>query len=646
MFIVFSLLCTFPLLSQRYAVENSANVVELVVDYRSISRMLEQDGLDLNRNELLMYLKEKNVNTIALYETNLKEMQDNKIVSLYDTSSLPFILNDAYMLPLDHTLVVFSPALNHEEIDLYTEMISRVFNDIQPYEFQGSKALIIKEEIHQVENRLLGIDLVLAKILHHEFDFNLAARLKSNRKFDPNFLEWQFAQLSKLGINKMIFDGGQVLGYPDTEQMKQVSEWMNTYGFNLSLIEFHDQLGSKSLSRLNKLQSIRLFSMSSQVLAGYHPQRIIDMASLAVTERNIRILYMHLPYVSALPGNESIKKFDEALTGIVTKLNDKGYELGDAIPFSSDYSQQNNWYYLGIALGVFSLISLLVSKFWFPLIYIPLPLGIALYTIGFITKHDVLILQLFALLGAVAAPTMAIIKAVEWSQQKKQSRPFLALNSILIFISACFISLYGALAVAGLLSDIVFIKYIEQFRGVKLLFIMPIVLTSVYLVLAQYSISEVIKRVHRFLNQALLVKHLLILAVVFIIGWYYLSRSGNYAFILPFELEFRQLLADLFGVRPRTKEVFFGHPLLILAIYCFMKYGRASLVFVFGAIGQMSIVNTFTHLHTPLLVSLERTIIGLILGLLIGLLLIWLFNLSIKKWIEKRGYKNWAISKK
>jgi hypothetical protein len=35
-------------------------------------------------------------------------------------------------------------------------------------------------------------------------------------------------------------------------------------------------------------------------------------------------------------------------------------------------------------------------------------------------------------------------------------------------------------------------------------------------------------------------------------------------------------------------------------------------------IGQLSILNTFSHIHTPLLVSMWRTLLGLVLGFALG----------------------------
>jgi hypothetical protein len=50
------------------------------------------------------------------------------------------------------------------------------------------------------------------------------------------------------------------------------------------------------------------------------------------------------------------------------------------------------------------------------------------------------------------------------------------------------------------------------------------------------------------------------------------------------------------------------------------------LLLLLGAVGQASLVNTFCHLHTPLLISLVRTANGLWLGLAIGSLVVWVWD--------------------
>ncbi|WP_218212185.1 DUF5693 family protein, partial [Pseudomonas sp. 2822-15] len=60
------------------------------------------------------------------------------------------------------------------------------------------------------------------------------------------------------------------------------------------------------------------------------------------------------------------------------------------------------------------------------------------------------------------------------------------------------------------------------------------------------------------------------------------------------------------------------------------KFGKYFLVF--GALTFSSMIGTFTHLHTPLLVSLERTVYGIIIGAGVGLIYIGVWYV-MKKYI-------------
>ena len=50
-----------------------------------------------------------------------------------------------------------------------------------------------------------------------------------------------------------------------------------------------------------------------------------------------------------------------------------------------------------------------------------------------------------------------------------------------------------------------------------------------------------------------------------------------------------------------------------------------------GLIGQISLINTYAHLHTPLMVSILRTANGLWIGILIGVIAILLIEWALRK---------------
>ncbi|MGE0033052.1 MAG: DUF5693 family protein, partial [Pseudothermotoga sp.] len=102
------------------------------------------------------------------------------------------------------------------------------------------------------------------------------------------------------------------------------------------------------------------------------------------------------------------------------------------------------------------------------------------------------------------------------------------------------------------------------------------------------------------------------ITVVAVAGFYYLSRSGNTAFVAYFERQFRDVLEGLFWVRPRFKEIV-GYP--AFALWLSFSNLKWSFVFeLFTSVALVSTFNTFCHIKTPLMVSLYRSMFSIAVG--------------------------------
>ena len=100
----------------------------------------------------------------------------------------------------------------------------------------------------------------------------------------------------------------------------------------------------------------------------------------------------------------------------------------------------------------------------------------------------------------------------------------------------------------------------------------------------------------------------------------------------------RQMLKDIFGTRPRTKEFLIGYPMIMCLIY-FGKHKLYIPLSVLATVGPVSVINTFTHTHTPLMISIKRSLWGVVVGFVIGLILIGIVKVCIN--IFKVGYKKY-----
>jgi hypothetical protein len=199
-------------------------------------------------------------------------------------------------------------------------------------------------------------------------------------------------------------------------------------------------------------------------------------------------------------------------------------------------------------------------------------------------------------------------------------------------------TLLGILLVIGLLADRIFMLHIDGFQGIRLAIILPMFLALAYhgLGLADIPIdasweqrkARVKERWDEFVYSPLMmgqtIAGLIGLAIVGVV----VLRSGNDpgVGVSGSEMSFRSFLNKLLFVRPRTKEFLFGHPLFLFGLAEAFSGNRKylTLYLAAGAIGQASLLNTFCHIHTPLLFSFIRALLGWLIGAFFGAVLFWL----------------------
>jgi hypothetical protein len=109
-----------------------------------------------------------------------------------------------------------------------------------------------------------------------------------------------------------------------------------------------------------------------------------------------------------------------------------------------------------------------------------------------------------------------------------------------------------------------------------------------------------------------------------------LVRSGNESDVAPsaFELSLRHLLTHVLSVRPRFKEFLVGFPCMMVLSALSPIHRRAIgwLLALGIGVGVGDVIDTFSHLHTPIEVSVLRIVNGLIVGAIVGAIVIWIYR--------------------
>ena len=262
-------------------------------------------------------------------------------------------------------------------------------------------------------------------------------------------------------------------------------------------------------------------------------------------------------------------------------------------------------------------------------------IGMLLTAYSLFMGRGLSIRQGLAFLSAVLYPVLSIsVILALWENIKDDSKStgsviFTALWQLALAIA---LSLIGATLNAAIMGDTRFILEADIYRGVKLTFIMPVLL-MLLLFLRQYSIfsqdtakpADLFFQLVQICKTRLTLGHFVILGILLFVAYIFVGRSGHTGGVpVPaIEIKLRLFLEQVMYARPREKEFLIGHPAFFLAVLaaCRMAPNWCKLTLVIGAvIGQGSLVQTFCHMRTPALMSYIRAADGYLLGSALGII--------------------------
>jgi hypothetical protein len=192
----------------------------------------------------------------------------------------------------------------------------------------------------------------------------------------------------------------------------------------------------------------------------------------------------------------------------------------------------------------------------------------------------------------------------------------------------------GMYTVVTAMGDLRFSLGMITYSGVVVSFIIPLVFLGINYFccfIGFENVKIIFKKLRSF---KITPKRLLFLLIFSFVFYVYIARSGNDMGIsaTKFELDFREVLEKFLFVRPRFKEFVVGYPSILALLYLYKRYKRKEFILWLGfliAMGSVSMVNSFCHGFTPVLISMRRTINGILIGLPLGMILIFLVRSSI-----------------
>ena len=606
--LLLSLIPAVVLAARRIAAEGTRVQVAMVMDEQALADQAALVGL--TSLELGLRYQRLGLTGIALYEDTIETLV-NKGYAVAMLGSEARTQATARgeappAVPADATMVsaVMPGALDR--------LIAKNVPAARPYEYQGRTWYVWQGDVRTTLPA--GPDAAeVARWSGAGFDIAYRPRNAPYRLVDPG------ADLPA-EASYLIYAGTQVAGHPfgapvdpslagvDTDPLASVVAASQTY--LTAVIEGTPQDGMAAISSL--VPTVRLLSFNQDYVdRRLRPADLVDKYLLAVSERNVRLLYLR-PYTTTELG-DLITNTEALIERLNLALTREGYVVGPLQTLEISYATSTLLRGLS-ALGVVAALVLLALLF-------PAPWG-ALAAGG---------LALLSLAFAGASwGAVALVAALAFPVLGYLTFP----RRLWAILAATALSLAGALLLAAVGSERLTLLAVKPFAGVGLTLVVP---PALFLAGAALRTRRPAAWVKLGWNAEVRVWHVaLVLGAVAALAVVVLRRGNDPVIgVSDLELTLRQTLGELFA-RPRFKELF-GHPLAVLGLglTAWPSWLRWSLI-TGGVVAQASVLNSFSHYHTPLAISLERTLVALVGGLIIGLVALPLARLAtrlVRRWL-------------
>lgn len=692
----------------RNAVEREMNVVDIVADYEDFSKLAKQLGVD--EMDVFQMLKNAGFTSVALVEDDLlklseqKELEFELYVELNKRVGWRDLLPEEATKYLESAPHLYTTVAVTQDETLYRRIgaaLKERYDDEMYTLFEGenafgkkrfvillhakakdmfftneeslldedskisrSRSVLKSSEMEQIG---LGFDEEkIAKILASGLKMELRPRNYSSSDNPEKIVNAFFTVLDRYRaqhINHITFAGKSVLGWSNGAEYVGLKEKMEKRGLVPSLVEssnqlgFTKQLGQQELAKRFHFSIVRVLSIPDYIQRRYNylgyyegPKEIENTLFRAITDRNIRSVYMRAFKESKLRYVENLDEYAPMMESLRHRLSEHGISVGEATPMGQPlYSK---WLYVLLSYGMM-IAGIILLRLVFhtsrKLELGILVLGVVGLPPAFYVAEDRM-LMLLSFVSTVLFPLLAFTVGVFYVRELLMNRKAFRLSeiigrSILGFLLMILIALIGGLFTGGYLSRVDYLVEMKHFSGVKLSLVLPIIL-SIFVYVIKMGLSPHIDSQTKYTDdvKALLRVNVSVLTLVVCaalggVAYIYLARSGNTAAAtLDAEILFRNFLENTLYVRPRNKEILLAFPAIFAALYLACKgYKRLTMPFmVVGMIGLSSIANTFCHTRTPLYISISRVLISAAISVVIGIVVILVADLIHRLYLRLR----------
>lgn len=633
---------------QRHQVEERNNTVELAIDYEGLLRLSEMTGTPID--EVFRQAKESGITSLAVYETTFKKLNANgKTTAVSGSSLLTNYYSGAMVDPEWRALVengtvkgsmIYITGHDAQTFKEVTEdLYRRLGHDrVRELTVGGKTVLEVNDYYEEFLKANIGMPTDEMKLVN-EAGFYVMARPSNYAKCSKDDVDAVFKRLEGIKVSNMTFSGKECLGSPD--EVNYVVEKLQERDITLGMIEgvtqlqFYPQNGLLEIAKAMDYKAARLYGIGPDEMAKMQIQQAVDRWSNTDPERNIRIDLLRIfekPQGNMTLLETNMKYFSETRD----MLERSGYKIGPAGTFEPFYpsSLLRAVVMMGVAAAIVLYLSLIAPSVKEKYLYMLLAVLVIGMAGPVLMGHGNKIRVIAALASANFFPAIAVIWQLDRIRAAKADVKASLLKIIPTAMLALFasgiISYAGAAYLSASLADTEYLLEVNIFRGIKLTFVLPLVLVAIAF-LQRFDIFDgkmddtdgVINQLKKILDMPVKIKTLLGLGFVLIAGIVFVARSGHTSGmpVAGAELKFRAFLEHLMWARPRSKELLIGHPGFMLAALAWWRQWPTMILFVLvivATIGQGSMVETFAHMRTPIYMSFVRGLGGIGLGAIIG----------------------------
>lgn len=658
--IILGLIASLAIDVQRYQVEQANKSIELIMDYEDLVALAEKEGLPPEK--VLAQAKEAGITSLAVYETTFKKLNVNgKAAAVNGSVLLANYQNGAISDPGWRQLIesgqikgtnVYVTGHNQQTFqEVHEDLVRRLGQDrVRELTISGQRVLEVKANYEEFEKMDLGMPTDEMQAVN-DAGFYVVARPTNYRQCTKDDIDAFFDRLDGYQVSAIVASGSQTLGAPDESQY--MAQQMRQRGLTLGMIEgvtqlkFFPQDGMLDIAKANDYHSARLYSIPKDEQKKMKVNEAIDRWGTTDDERNIRFNLLKT-FEKPAPDMTLLETNMSYVAGVKNKLEAQGFTMGRAGVFASFYPEAplRSLVMLGVAAGIVLYLSLVIPAMKSKQAYILLAVLALVMVVPVLMGHGNKIRVAAALAAANVFPAISVLWILDKIRQRVPQQGAGLLRMIGTGVAALFvcgmISYVGAAYLSASLADTEYLLEVNIFRGIKLTFILPIVLVAIGF-LQRFDVFDgkmddtegFLEQFKRILDVPVKVKTLLGLFLVLVAAVVLVARSGH-TMGMPVsatELKFRAFLEQAMYARPRTKEFMIGHPAFLLAAMAWFRKWPTMVLFLLvmvATIGQGSMVETFAHMRSPILMSTARGLGGLVLGAGVGAICMILVDMWLK----------------